>query len=334
MTEFLRYPLKTYGSGENGDRLDDYLYIRVVNYVPPGLESIANNSFAFGSSNFQRDSVDAADRSEPDGKLRQIATIILPIPDKIQDNNGAEWTAGNMNPLAAVVAGSSFETAISSDPFKAALGSAEKFLRSTGDAFSENTRGVAGTTAALATNALFGQAGINQITSRATGQVFNQNTEFLFNGIQVRPAFQFTFDLTPRSREESIRIKQIIRTFKYHMAPKNSAVPGAARQVRRDSGTRQGLFVQAPDVFKLEYRMGNKEHPFLHKFKLCALTQMSVDYTGSGQHATYADGTPVHMKLSLQFQELSPIFAEDQFEYFDFAKNQGEGSGSDKGVGF
>ena len=334
MTEFLRYPLKTYGSGENGDRLDDYLYIRVVNYVPPGLESIGDNSFRLGSSNLQRDSVDSLDRGDFAGTTRQIATIILPIPDKIQDNNGVEWTAGNMNPLAAVVSGSSFETAMTSDPFRSAMGNADKLLRSAGETFSENQKGVAGATAALVTNALFGQAGINQITSRATGQVFNQNTEFLFNGIQIRPAFQFTFDLTPRSREESIRIKQIIRTFKYHMAPKNSAVPGAARQVRRDSGIRQGLFVQSPDVFKLEYRMGNKEHPFLHKFKLCALTQMSVDYTGSGQHSTYADGTPVHMKLSLQFQELSPIFAEDQFEYFDFNKNQGEGSGSEKGVGF
>ena len=323
----LRYPLKYYGDGKDGDRLDDYLYIRVVNYFPPGLESIEDKSFAFGSSDNVRDTIDSLDVSEPDGKLRQIQTIILPIPDKVQDNNGAEWTAGNMNPLAAVVSGTSFETAMTSNPFKAALGGADKLLRSTGAAFAEDKRGVAGATAALVTNALFGQAGINQITSRATGQVFNQNTEFLFNGIQVRPAFQFTFDLTPRSKEESTRIKEIIRTFKYHMAPKNSAIPGNAsdRQVRRASGTRQGLFVQAPDVFKLEYRMGNKEHPFLHKFKLCALTQMSVDYTGSGQHSTYADGTPVHMKLSLQFQELSPIFAEDQLEYFESDK---------KGVGF
>jgi len=320
----LRYPLKYYGDGKNGDRLDDYLYIRVVNYIPPGLESVGGrgSSFAFGSSNNARDAQDVID--EKNGTIKQIQTIILPIPDKIQDNNGAEWTAGNMNPLAAVIAGSSFEGAMSNNMFKSLFESAGNALNSVGEQF-KDPKSVGGTTAALVTNALFGQAGINQFTSRSTGQVFNQNTEFLFNGIQVRPAFQFTFDLTPRSKEESDRIKSIIRTFKYHMAPKNSAVPGESGQTRRDTGTRGGLFVQAPDVFKLEYRMGNKEHPFLHKFKLCALTQMSVDYTGSGQHSTYADGTPVHMKLSLQFQELSPIFAEDQLEYFESNK---------KGVGF
>jgi hypothetical protein len=56
---------------------------------------------------------------------------------------------------------------------------------------------------------------------------------------------------------------------------------------------------------------GGKHHPFLHRFKPCALTQMSVNYNGSAQYATYADATPVHMQLTLQFQELSPIYAED-----------------------
>ena len=38
---------------------------------------------------------------------------------------------------------------------------------------------------------------------------------------------------------------------------------------------------------------------------------MSVDYSGSGTYASYHDATPVHMVLNLQFQELSPIYAED-----------------------
>jgi hypothetical protein len=38
---------------------------------------------------------------------------------------------------------------------------------------------------------------------------------------------------------------------------------------------------------------------------------MSVNYNGSAQYATYPDATPVHMQLTLQFQELSPIYAED-----------------------
>jgi hypothetical protein len=38
---------------------------------------------------------------------------------------------------------------------------------------------------------------------------------------------------------------------------------------------------------------------------------MAVDYTASGAYATYEDATPVHMKLTLSFQELNPIYFSD-----------------------
>jgi hypothetical protein len=38
---------------------------------------------------------------------------------------------------------------------------------------------------------------------------------------------------------------------------------------------------------------------------------MNVDYTGSGAYATYEDATPVHMKLTLSFQELNPVYFSD-----------------------
>jgi hypothetical protein len=38
---------------------------------------------------------------------------------------------------------------------------------------------------------------------------------------------------------------------------------------------------------------------------------MSVNYTGSGTYATYGDSTPVHMQLTLNMSELTPIYAED-----------------------
>jgi len=60
---------------------------------------------------------------------------------------------------------------------------------------------------------------------------------------------------------------------------------------------------------------GDQEHSFLNKFKLCALTNMSVNYTGDGVHATYYDGTPISMQMDLSFSELTPIYNEDYDEY-------------------
>jgi hypothetical protein len=49
---------------------------------------------------------------------------------------------------------------------------------------------------------------------------------------------------------------------------------------------------------------------------------MSVNYNGSGSYTTYADKTPVHMKLNLSFRELNPIYNED---YKQIPLSQGVG---------
>ena len=120
--------------------------------------------------------------------------------------------------------------------------------------------------------------------------------ELLFNNVTLR-TFRFSFKLAPRDQNESTAVKSIIRTFKKNMAPKKS-------------GT-NGLFLDTPNMFKLTYRKGNQNHPFLHRFKDCALSDMSVQYTGDNVYATYNDGTPVSMILNLTFKELIPIYNED-----------------------
>ena len=64
-------------------------------------------------------------------------------------------------------------------------------------------------------------------------------------------------------------------------------------------------------MFELSYRKGAALHPFLNRFKLCALTNCSTTYTGDGTYATYHDGTPVSMTMNLSFQELTPVYNED-----------------------
>ena len=70
-------------------------------------------------------------------------------------------------------------------------------------------------------------------------------------------------------------------------------------------------FLLTPNVFNLQYMKGAKKHPFLNSFKSCALTDMSVNYTGDGTYATYADATPVSMVMDLTFRELEAIYDTD-----------------------
>jgi hypothetical protein len=117
----------------------------------------------------------------------------------------------------------------------------------------------------------------------------------------MRPEFTFAFDMVPRDEKESREIKEIIKSFKQYSAVKKGL----------DSGGAAGLFLKSPEVFRLQYMSGTKPHPYLNRFKICALIGMSVNYTGSGTYSTYSDGTPVYMQLSLTFKELTPIYAED-----------------------
>jgi hypothetical protein len=296
-----RYPLK------NIDASDDYLQIESLDYVPPGL-TVSATSFAQNSS----DDVGY-------GKKTIRGTVILPIPEGIQDSNSAGWGEGNMGPIQAATMGVAAEI-IAGKGVDDAVGAVKNVFDKSLNAATTGTtqKMIQIFFASQAAKALLGGSDFNQNLSRATGAVFNSNTELLFSGVTLRSGFSFSFDMVPRSKKESDEIKDIIRFFKSESA----AQKGAA------SGDASGLFLKSPSVFRLRYMSGGKDHPFLNQFKICALNAMSVNYTASGTYATYSDATPVHMNMTLTFQELTPIYRED------YVESNGDYKSSITGTGF
>jgi hypothetical protein len=136
------------------------------------------------------------------------------------------------------------------------------------------------------------------ILSRTGGIAFNENVELIFKGVSLRAPFTFTFSMSPRSEAESRVVKDIIRVLKKAMTPSKGV-----------AGSDAGLFIKAPNVFKLSYKSRNADNPFLNRFKVCALLAVDVDFTPDGTYTTYKDSTPVHTRLSLSFQELTPIYS-------------------------
>lgn len=282
--ENLRYP------NQKLEVESDYLQIDVLQFVSTGLGELQDdNTLKVNSITEKLD------------KKNSLGTIFLPIPNQIQDQNGVNWGADSINGLAAM-----------------GLDAANTIMQSNlGDLLPSFLGGIDGMKNKLvstgnggrnAFNAQIGAAIVNQfggnttasgLLARTSGQILNPNMELLFNGVTLR-SFNFTFDLAPRDEPESLIIKKIIRVFKKYMAAKTTSA---------NSGN--GLFIASPDVFQLTYKKGNTDHPFLHTFKPMALLNASVNYTGSGVYATYRDGTPVHMQLTLSFQELNPIYNED-----------------------
>lgn len=273
---------------------DDYLRITFLEYKPPGLIP-REGTFALPSSDDVYNNVGGRD----DVKLVK-GTVILPIPDDIKDSNSVKWSGSSMGVVEAAVAaaGAGLLGAKSVADLK-------NKLLSTGQKVGDAAK--SGTTQQAIQAGLIG-LGVNVLTGKNTptfprfaGAVFNSNIELLFSGIDLRQAFSFSYDIVPRSEREAAMVKEIIKKFKIH---------GAAKKGRVAEGA-AGLFLKAPEVFRIEYMSGGRRHPYLNRFKICALMNITVNYTGSGTYATYSDATPVHMTMTLTFQELTPIYAED-----------------------
>jgi len=311
----LRYP-----ANMQIEKNTDYLKIEMYDYQPPEYANIANILQSLGDLKDNASNKDKAELittslstsaqgSEKNKKVKTGPTIFLPIPQNLSDTNSVGWGPDSLDPLSAF--GVSAANAVIDRGTKGIQEIIKEIGNVKGNDISENTRKAAvAAISASFVNALSGNVSTTGLISRATGQIFNPNLELLFEGVNLR-AFPFTFDLAPRNKAEGEVVKEIIRTFKSNMTAKKTGKSGGST-----------VFVEAPSVFEVSYMTGNKPHKFLNKFKQMALTDISLNYTGSGTYATYHDGTPVHIQMTLTFKELNPIYSED---YNDIPLAEGVG---------
>ena len=219
---------------------------------------------------------------------KSIGSVILPIPAGISDSNRVRWGEDSLSPEQSFL-GDLLSRGITGEDGGApgALGKGAGYIKENSTTTKEyfKNRYVQAVT------------GVN-LLARNEGAIVNPNMELLFNSPSLR-SFPFNFRLTPRSEPEAIEVRKIIRFFKQGMS------------VKRTKGE---LFLKAPNTFQITYYNGqSKEHPYLTKFKECALTDFTVNYTPDGSYMTY-EGKEASMtayEISMQFSELEPIFNDD-----------------------
>ena len=293
----------------------DYLQIDIVEYksVKQSSGSLVSNP-ASGGRRIQGSKVVGSTR--PRGlatkALKNTGTILLPVPNSVQDGNSVDYGSSKLGSLQATAA-TGIRNLMDADFTKGAEAYGDQVKQSVAKAKNEFVAGVGGADKAadilkkqLTTQAvgmLGGNITIDQLMARENGEIFNPNMELLFNGPTLRN-FKFSYKMMPRNEKEAEQVRLIIRSLKSNMAVKTKA----------SSGQGGSFFLKTPNVFNLRYRTGNSDHPFLHKFKQCFLTDISVNYTGEASHMTYADGTPVSMVMDLTFKELEPIYDVDYDE--------------------
>ena len=230
--------------------------------------------------------------SDRDKDRKSIGTVILPIPGGIQDQQNVSWSQDSMD--AAAIALSDFALAAITGGGDAAVDSAGKSV----NAVAQNSKEVK---SALANSIAGSASGAGNLLTRTTGAIMNPNMELLFTGPNLRN-FNFSFMLAPRDKNEAMTVIKIIRFFKQGMAPIRS---------------KSRLFLRSPHTFRLAYKHKagekdkQKDHPFLNKFKECAMNGFTVNYTPNGNYSTYEDGVMTAYQVTMGFQELTPIYNDD-----------------------
>ena len=329
--KYLSYPVARSADEKTGDTLR----IKCVEYIPPqdgagfgvtvsgvfkentatgevslaSKEDKANLGYTDGIS-LDTDFTDANSRISQNTKTKYY--IELPIPQEINDSNSVTWGEDRMN--AIEIATLSVAQRAMQDGVGDIAGAAVQMLNegvSVPGLTPDSQAALRAAISGKAINALGSQVSPQSVVARSTGQILNNNLELLFSGVNLR-SFPFSFTFSPRNPRESDVVKNIIRSLKMSMAAKAGEFNGSA----------QGIFLKSPDLFQLDYLKDGKNHPFLNRFKLCALTGMSVNYTNAGTYASYNDGTPVNIRMNLTFKEINPIYHEDYLE-----SNSGTGVG-------
>ena len=217
--------------------------------------------------------------------------MFLPMTPDIAENNGVDWGGDTLNPIQAAAGRIAFDAIgnISEAPI-AGTGQLMSDLGDAGQAFINNPQ------VGSFIKAYFAGKAVNANLLGRAGIVINPNLEVLFNGPQLR-TFQYNFRFTPRTDSESETIRTIIKVLKKTMAPK-----------RRDK-----VFLSVPAVYMIKYVFNSERtnHPFLNKIKPCALSGLNVQYAPDGNYMTYDDGSMTSYSVSMQFNELEPIFNDD-----------------------
>ena len=244
-----------------------------------------NNTQEIDPNNRGASTLDNAKR--PEFGKRTLGSITLPIPDGVTDQNKVSFGSGALNPFQVALANTALDTLLKG------LGEGAKTAAKTFEGAAKEPS-LKPALANLITSSLIGVDN-NELLARGGGTIINNNLELLFKGPTLRP-FTFQFILSPRDDTEATQVAKIIRAFKQSSA------------VQRTPG---GIFLAAPNTYRLQFLSGGGPHKFLPRMKECALTAVSVNYMPENSYMTYEDSSMVAYSVNVNFQELEPIFNDD-----------------------
>ena len=319
----IRYPEDVTSSDRSS-----YVLFEFYNYVPPfgnkqgqtvGVKVLKKDgtSKQLKDTNLINQNITTYNQTGIAGNYEPVEEqpqLMLYMPDDIQDAYKADWEGKAFGSTTAGVLGAAGQEGIGNKLKKA--------LDTAGGAFNKlGVNAAASTITTLAKGITGDTITASDVFAGISGVVRNPNVELLFQKMNLR-TFDLTFKLSPYNAKEAENIKTIVSTFKRAMLPSYSLgdakVFGYAGEEPGDNGDQnfalEAGFIRVPQLCQVMFMHGAYRNAYLPKYKMCAITDVNVNYTPDGNYAVFDGGDPVATQLKISFMETKLIFAEDVAE--------------------
>lgn len=286
----------------------DYVLFEFYEYVPPfkGFNKGATKDSGTPLSVYNQSATDASKYKKVEG----LQSIVLYMPEDVSTGYKANWSGKAFSNIGAAAMAT-----FGSGDF-GQLG--QNALNTIGNAFDQALPNIAVKTVQGIIGKITGeQLSDNDVFGGTQGVILNPNVELLFGGIDLRN-FTLNYKLVPRNKPEADNVKQIVKIFKKAMLPSfssDTSLEAFGASIEIGGRNISNNFIKVPSVCKVSFMRGGGLNKDVSQYKMCAITQVDVNYTPDGTYATLEGGEMVAIGLTLSFQETKLIFANEVEDY-------------------
>ena len=235
-------------------------------------------------------------------KDKAYPQILMYMPQDVQDTFAAKWEGKKFGAMTTGILGAAGQGA--------AVEKINAMGRNVSNQLKKGTAELAAkVVTGLASKLTGDQITANDVFGGISGVVRNPNVEVLFQSMELR-TFDLTFKMAPFDENDVQRMDAIIKIFKMAMLPQYNLGEGVEVFDRQNEALDAG-FIQVPKVCAVNFMRGSSRNHYLPRYKMCAITDVNVNYTPDNVYATINNNMPVATELKLSFMETKLVFSED-----------------------
>ena len=285
------------------DEAEDFVMFDFYDYKPPfqgkkSVDDVGGESYA----NLTLGDYNATGFASEYFKDKAYPQILLYMPQDIQDSFAAKWEGKKFGQITTgMIAAAGQEGTI--DKIKSGGKTLDATLKKS------MVESAASIVTGLAQKITGDTISAGDLFGGISGVARNPNVEVLFQSMELR-TFDLTFKMSPFDDQDSLRIEAIIKIFKQAMLPQYK-LGKDVKVFGQENDALQAGFIQVPKVCAVNFMRGNDRNRFLPRYKMCAITDVNVNYTPDNVYATIDRNMPVATELKISFMETKLVFSED-----------------------